>query len=229
MGPPSAQYPGQVGGATEALVEEAGKGGLSRASFPPGLGSPDPGPCGVGGLEEGWGSRARGLTREEAETGGIGARGCSALRPPGSHRPRARREVWTALVAILSRTPSPHSGHQAGWTSLLPQMFPDVNSHWTGAGAGVLQEGLCFLPWCQHPGPLSCLPPSGTPAPLPAPPPFPHFYFKLSLAFYSYVHQLCQAEAGFRRPDARSANTPLLGGSALGDLGSLQVSVCGEP
>ena len=32
-------------------------------------------------------------------------------------------------------------------------------------GLGRSRRGLCFLPWCQHPGPLSCLPPSGTPAP----------------------------------------------------------------
>lgn len=66
--------------------------------------------------------------------------------------------------------------------------------------------------------------------PVPAPPPFPHFYFKLSLAFYSYVHQLCQAEAGFRRPDARGANSPLLGGSALVGLGRVSRCPCwGSP
>ena len=96
-------------------------------------------------------------------------------------------------------------------------------------GAGALQEGALFPTLVSAPR-ASLLPASlWDSSPLPAPPPFPHFYFKLSLAFYSYVHQLCQAEAGFRRPDARSANAPLRGGSALGDLGSLQVSVWGEP
>ena len=44
-------------------------------------------------------------------------------------------------------------------------MFPDVNSHWTGAVGWGAPEGALFPTWCQHPGPLSCLPPSGTQAP----------------------------------------------------------------
>ena len=183
VGSPSAQYPGQVGGATEALVEEAGKGAVSRASFLPGLLSPDMGPCGVGGLVEGWGSRARGLTWEEAETGGLGVRGCSALRPPGSHQPRARWEVWTALVAILSRIASPHSRHQAGWTSLLPQTFPDVNSHWTGAGGwGAPGGGFVSYPGVSTQG-LSpaCLPLGLRPPPSPSS--LPPLLFQTLLGF----------------------------------------------
>lgn len=129
----------------------------------------------------------------------------------------------------MSRTPPPNSG--TGLAGLHPASSNVSRcelplDRWGGLGHS--RRGLCFLPWCQHPGPLSCLPASLRDSDPPeAPLPFPHFYFKVSSAFYSYVHQLCQSEAGFRRPNARGANTALLGGSALVDLGRVSRCLCG--
>lgn len=71
---------------------------------------------------------------------------------------------------------------------------------------GHSRTGLCFPPLAS--GTLAFSPLHGLQESSPLPLLFPHFYFQLSLAIYSYVRQLRQAESGLGRPHAKGATTP---------------------
>lgn len=166
--------------------------------------------CGGGGV--GGVSSARGLTGEGAEERNLISAG------PGRHReegPLCPQVTWEPKAESQAVSCGRH------WSPSCPRPPPPTPPSPANVGIGLagLHPASANVSGCEHPpdgralkwgfvsslgvwrsDPFSSRRSPGLRPLTTHPLPSPHVYFKLSLAIYSYVRQLRQAESGFRPP-----------------------------